>query len=77
MPDQDDARNDLFKVVERMPDGTLDDDLTTGPYHGRNTWNNKIRVYPKLHTARTYRDRVRAQGRDAVIVRYVATDEVE
>lgn len=67
----------LFKVVEVKPDGDTEDVLTTGPYHGENTWNSKLRVYPKLQTARVYRNRVRAMGRGAEIVRYEPVDVVE
>ena len=68
--------NDLYQVIE-VVDGNISDELTTGPYHGKNTWNNKFRVYRKLSQARVYKNTMRAQGRDARIVRFEPVGEVE
>lgn len=64
----------LYKVVE-VVDGQFEGKLTTGPYYGKEKWNDRVRIYSRLQEARVYKSRLVKQGREAKIIRYDAMQE--
>lgn len=70
------ALEPIFRVVEEI-NGLLETELTAGPYHGKETWNNKHRIYPRIQEARVYKKKLAKQGRKAKILKFVYEGEVE
>lgn len=72
--------NPIYQVFERR-EGETHVKMTTGPYQPDGprprSWNDKARIYLTLSQARVYKKRMQAQGRDAVIIKYEPTGEVE
>lgn len=66
----------LYAVVE-VVDGEEKLTSTTGPYRGKETWNDKPRIYRSIGQARAYKERLRAKGGVGRILEYRAIGEVQ
>lgn len=70
--------DEIFMVFERLPNGQLATNLTTGPYHGtKDTWTSKKRVFFNRTQADVYRKRLEKQNRKGLVVRFVPDTEIE
>lgn len=76
---KDKVAQPLYRVVE-VVDDEIKAKVTAGAPWLENyqfVWNEKRRVYDSLQQARMYRNRLRAQGRKGLIMRFVYQEVVD